>query len=230
MELIFNNIEIINKKIMNSCIKAGTSREDVTLIGVTKTRSHEEINKAIQSGITDIGENKVQEILDKYDKIIPVKWHMIGHLQTNKVKYIINKVEMVHSVDSIKLAEEINKRAKQYNLKMDVLIQINVAEEDSKFGIKIEDLDCFLLQLEEYDSISIKGLMTVVPNVENSEDVRMFFRQMKLVFDAYKDRKYKNVEMKFLSMGMTNDFEVAVEEGANMIRIGTAIFGSRNYI
>lgn len=228
--IINNNIEIINNRIEHICQKAGISREDIILIGVTKTRNPDEINEAIRGGIGNIGENKVQEILDKYDKVLPVKWHMIGHLQTNKVKYIIDKVDMIHSVDSIKLAEEIDRRAKQHNLKMNVLIQVNVAEEESKFGIKTEDLASFLMQVEKYDNIIIKGLMTVAPYVENPEDVRIFFHRMKQIFDTYKSSPLKNIDMKFLSMGMTNDFEVAIEEGANMIRIGTAIFGSRNYI
>lgn len=228
--IINNNIEVINNRIENICRKAGVSAEDIILIGVTKTRNPDEINEAIRGGIGNIGENKVQEILDKYDKVLPVKWHMIGHLQTNKVKYIIDKVDMIHSVDSIKLVQEIDRRAKQHNLKMDVLIQVNVAEEESKFGIKTDDLASFLMQVEKYDSIIIKGLMTVAPYVENPEDARIFFRRMKQIFDAYKSSPLINIDMKFLSMGMTNDFEVAIEEGANMIRIGTAIFGSRNYI
>ncbi len=225
---IRENILDIKEKIQNSAVKSKDSSDIITLIGVTKTRSPAEINEAIHSGITDIGENRVQEILNKYNEVIPVRWHMIGHLQTNKVKYIIDKVKMIHSVDSLKLAKEINKRAGQHHLVMDVLVQVNIADEDSKFGLKPEELDSFLDSIKEYNHIQVKGLMTVAPLEENPENVRIYFRKMKELFDTYKKSNLRNQDMKYLSMGMTNDFEIAIEEGANMVRIGTAIFGARN--
>jgi len=225
---IRENILDIKEKIQNSAVKSKDSSDIITLIGVTKTRSPAEINEAIHSGITDIGENRVQEILNKYNEVIPVRWHMIGHLQTNKVKYIIDKVKMIHSVDSLKLAKEINKRAGQHHLVMDVLVQVNIADEDSKFGLKPEELDSFLDSIKEYNHIQVKGLMTVAPLEENPENVRIYFRQMKELFNTYKKSNLRNQDMKYLSMGMTNDFEIAIEEGANMVRIGTAIFGARN--
>ncbi len=226
MEKIKKNINEINERISKGSLKSERSSDKVTLIAVTKTRSTEEINKAIEAGITDIGENKVQEIINKYDKVLPVRWHMIGHLQTNKVKYIIDKVKMIHSVDSIRLAKEINKRAIQNNLVMDILVQVNIADEESKFGLKPKSLESFLNDLEEYKNINMKGFMMVAPFAEHAEEVRIHFRQMKQLFDTYKRSKcFEN--MVYLSMGMTNDFEIAVEEGANMVRIGTAIFGAR---
>lgn len=230
MCIIKKNIDEIKKKISRSCEKAGVSEEDIVLIAVTKTRRSDEINESINAGIIDIGENKVQEIMDKYNEVLPAKWHMIGHLQTNKVKYIIDKVKMIHSLDSLRLAEEINKRAKQNNLTMDVLIQINVAEEDSKYGIGVSEIDDFLAELERYEHMNVKGFMTVAPFEDNPENVRVYFKQMKQLFDKYKSSQYRNVQLEYLSMGMTNDYEIAIEEGANMIRIGTAIFGARNYI
>ncbi len=228
MKDIKKNIHEIKEKIKNSAVKSKKSSDKIILIGVTKTRSPAEINEAIRSGITDIGENRVQEILDKYDEVIPVRWHMIGHLQTNKVKYIIDKVKMIHSVDSIRLVKEIDKRAGQHNLVMDILVQINIADEDSKFGLMPEELNSFLNHLKDYNHVQVKGLMTVAPFDENPENVRIYFRQMKELFDTYKNSNIFNHNMEYLSMGMTNDFEIAIEEGANMVRIGTAIFGARN--
>lgn len=229
MDKIKRNIEDIKKRIHTSAAKGNNDSKDIMLVGVTKTRSAEEINKAIDSNITDIGENKVQELLDKYEKVKPAKWHMIGHLQTNKVKYIIDKVNMIHSLDSLKLANEIDKRAKQHHLVMDVLIQVNVAREESKFGLSAVELEWFLKDIQAYENIFVKGFMTIAPYEEIPEDARKYFRQMKKLFDTYKSIEYPNVEMKYLSMGMTNDFEIAIEEGANIVRIGTAIFGERDY-
>ncbi|NLY71217.1 MAG: YggS family pyridoxal phosphate-dependent enzyme [Clostridiales bacterium] len=220
MDNIRENIAKINEK----------KPDNVLLVAVTKTRTAEEINRAIDCGITDIGENKVQEILEKYEYVKPVRWHMIGHLQTNKVKYIIDKVSLIHSVDSLKLAKEINKRAANKGLTMDILIQVNVAEEDSKYGIKVEETEPLIKEiLNNFEHIRVRGLMTIAPFEENPENVRKYFRQLKSLFDSLATIKHERLDFKYLSMGMTNDYEVAIEEGSNLIRIGTAIFGERNY-
>jgi len=188
------------------------------------------INEAVNKGIKNVGENRVQEIMDKYDKISEVNWHMIGHLQTNKVKYIIDKVKLIHSLDRINLAIEIDNRAKQQNIEANVLIQVNVAKEDTKFGIASEDVYGFIESIYNLENIKIQGLMTIAPYVEDPEEVRTYFKELKNIFEEIKMRNYKGVEMKYLSMGMTNDFKIAIEEGSNMIRVGTGIFGERNYI
>ena len=204
--------------------------DGVKLIAVTKTHSPEEINEAIDNGITDIGENKVQEILDKYDKVKPVRWHMIGHLQTNKVKYIIDKVVLIHSVDSLKLAKEINKRAKQHDKVMDILIQVNAAHEESKWGIDPSQTGDLIRQiLDECPNVRIKGLMSVAPYAEDPEEVRPFFAEVKKLLDEYSKIPGEMIDMQYLSMGMTHDYEAAIKEGANIVRVGTAIFGARVY-
>ncbi len=202
----------------------------VLLVAVTKTRTTEEINTAIDEGVTDIGENKVQEITEKYDSVKPVRWHMIGHLQTNKVKYIIDKVHMIHSVDSMKIAKEIDKRAAAKGLTMDILIQVNPASEKSKFGISTEETENLIKEiLECCNSIRIRGLMCVVPFAEDPGEVRGYFAQVKKQYDQYGKIKHERLDFKYLSMGMTHDYKVAVEEGSNLVRIGTAIFGERVY-
>jgi len=202
----------------------------VLLVAVTKTRTTEEINTAIDEGVTDIGENKVQEITEKYDSVKPVRWHMIGHLQTNKVKYIIDKVHMIHSVDSMKIAKEIDKRAAAKGLTMDILIQVNPASEKSKFGISTEETENLIKEiLECCNSIRIRGLMCVVPFAEDPGEVRGYFAQVKKQYDQYGKINHERLDFKYLSMGMTHDYKVAVEEGSNLVRIGTAIFGERVY-
>lgn len=230
MESIKNNISAIKEEIKQACLKAGRSPEEITIIAVTKTIDVERINYAVDCGLSNLGENKVQEIMDKYDTVAKgVKWNLIGHLQTNKVKYIIDKVELIHSVDSVKLAEEISRRAEKNNLIKDVLVQINVAMEETKFGINIEDAVDFVKSASVFKNIRIKGLMTIAPNYEDVEKVRPVFRQLKKKFDELAQMNIPNTEMKYLSMGMSNDYSIAIEEGANMIRVGTAIFGKRNY-
>jgi pyridoxal phosphate enzyme (YggS family) len=224
------NIADIKEEIKKICHHCGRNHEDITLIAVTKTIDPERINDAVDCGIADLGENKVQEIMDKYDAVSKnIKWHLIGHLQTNKVKYIIDKVGLIHSVDSIKLAEEISKRAEKNNITKDVLVQINVAEEETKFGIGLEEAVDFVKSISGFGSIRIKGLMTIAPYMEDPEGVRPVFRQLKEKFDELAQMNLPNTDMKYLSMGMSNDYQIAIEEGANMIRIGTAIFGKRNY-
>ena len=231
MEQIRENIHRLNCRKEEIALKTGRDAEDILLIAVTKTRTAEEINQAIEAGITDIGENKVQEILDKYDKVKSgVRWHMIGHLQTNKVKYVIDKVDLIHSVDSIKLANEISSRAAGHNRAMDILVQVNAAQEESKFGITAEETGDLLQSiLEHCENVRVRGLMSIAPFAEDPEEVRMYFRQVKKLYDEYAVWEHPRLDFKYLSMGMSHDFPVAVEEGSNMIRVGTAIFGERNY-
>lgn len=227
---IKSNIEYINELKKRAAQKSGRQGEDVLLVAVTKLHTPDEMNEAIDAGITDIGENKVQEILDKFDHVKPVRWHLIGHLQTNKVKYIIDKVAMIHSVDSLHLAKEINKRAVQHDLIMDILIQVNAAEEESKFGIKTEETDQLIRDIsEQCPNIRIRGLMCIAPFEENPDDAREYFAAVKKIYDHYLQSDIPGVDFAYLSMGMTNDFEAAIEEGSNLIRVGTAIFGYRDY-
>ena len=227
---IRENIAHINQLKAEAAQRSGRSGEDVLLVAVTKLHGVDEINEAIDCGITDIGENKVQEIMDKYEHVKPVRWHLIGHLQTNKVKYIIDKVTMIHSVDSLKLAQEINKRAQQHNLTMDILIQVNSAEEESKFGITTEETGQLIRDiLDSCENIRIRGLMCIAPFEENPEDVRVYFAEVKKLYDEYGKMEHPHLDFKYLSMGMSGDFHVAIEEGSNLIRVGTSIFGARDY-
>lgn len=227
---IGENIKHIQKLKEEAAKRSGRSGEDVLLVAVTKLHSTDEINEAIDCGITDIGENKVQEIMDKYDRVKPVRWHLIGHLQTNKVKYIIDKVSMIHSVDSLHLAKEIDKRAKQHNLTMDILIQVNSAMEESKFGITTAETGELINDiLTECSNVRIRGLMCIAPFEDDPDDARVYFAEVKKLYDEYGKIENPNLDFKYLSMGMSNDFEVAVEEGSNLIRVGTSIFGVRDY-
>ncbi|WP_279380185.1 YggS family pyridoxal phosphate-dependent enzyme [Sporosalibacterium faouarense] len=227
---IQKNLQEIKRNIKEAANKSGRDEKDITLIAVTKTVDEDIINEALELEIQDIGENKVQEIQRKYDNIKEgIKWHMIGHLQSNKVKYIIDKVSLIHSLDRISLAKEIQKRAKQNNITMDCLVQVNISEEESKFGLKKEKVITFIESVLKYENIKIKGLMTMAPYMEDSEKTRCVFRELKKLSQEIEERAFPGVEMKFLSMGMTNDYMVAIEEGSNMVRIGTGIFGKRNY-
>ena len=227
---IRENIAHVNELKAEAAQRSGRSGEDVLLVAVTKLHDVDEINEAIDCGITDIGENKVQEIMDKYEHVKPVKWHLIGHLQTNKVEYIIDKVSMIHSVDSLKLAQEINKRAQQHNLTMDILIQVNSAEEESKFGITTEETGQLIHDiLDTCENIRIRGLMCIAPFEENPNDVRVYFAEVKKLYDEYGKMEHPHLDFKYLSMGMSGDFPVAIEEGSNLIRVGTSIFGARDY-
>lgn len=230
MATIKENIEKINQQKADAAAKVGKAGEDILLVGVTKTRTAEELNEGIDAGLTDIGENKVQEIMDKYDFVKPVRWHMIGHLQTNKVKYIIDKVSMIHSVDSYKLAVEINKRAKQHDLIMDILLQVNAAQEESKFGVPTDEAEELLRSvLENCPNIRVRGLMCIAPFAENPDDVRVYFADVKKLYDQFCEIDHERLDFAYLSMGMSHDFEAAISEGANLIRVGSAIFGERNY-
>ncbi len=202
---------------------------DVTLIAVTKTHPPEMINEAIDLGVTDIGENKVQEILDKFDKVKPVRWHLIGHLQTNKVKYIIDKVSLIHSVDSVKLMDEIERQAEKHNVTMEILIQVNITGEETKFGIQPEELDTLLMHAGGLKHVKVVGLMTILAKLDTDVAKRLHFNNIFNRFVDISSKKYDNVVMKYLSMGMSGDYEIAVECGSNMVRVGSAIFGDREY-
>ena len=231
MEDIKKNLETVRAQISEAAEKVGRDGDDVILVAVSKTRTPEEINTAIDAGTTDIGENKVQEIMDKYDDVKPVRWHMIGHLQTNKVKYIIDKVDMIHSVDSIKLAKEIDKRAKAAGKTMDILVQINPAEEESKFGVTIEGAGDLVREiLDTCENIRIRGLMSVAPIVEDPRDGQPFFDEVKVKYDELAQIDDPKLDFKYLSMGMSHDFAVAIEAGSNLVRVGSAIFGERDYV
>lgn len=228
-EYLKTQIEQVKRDIERVCEKLGKSTNAITLLGVTKTYEADVINASIGYGITDIAENKVQEIQRKYDDVVKgVKWHLIGHLQTNKVKYVIDKVDLIHSVDSYKLAYEISRRAEKIGKIQDILIQVNVADETQKFGISPDALDDLLEQLSTLQNIRICGLMNIAPLVDDPETLRSDFRVMHELYQRLKHCAYANVEATVLSMGMSNDYEVAIEEGSNMIRVGTKIYGDRN--
>lgn len=228
---IEKNLAEIKKRIADAAVRSGRSAEDVTLIAVTKTHPVEAINEAIDCGVTDIGENKVQEIMDKYDGVKKgVRWHLIGHLQTNKVKYIIDKVHMIHSVDSVKLLEEIERQAEKKNVtSINVLIQVNITGEETKYGISVDELDSVLDYAKTLKRVKVCGLMTILVKLDSEMSNRLHFRDINNKFIDISKNKYDNIDMKFLSMGMSGDFELAIEEGSNMVRVGTAIFGDRDY-
>lgn len=218
----------VKQDIEKNCEKMNKPIAYVTLLGVTKTYEPDVINASIEYGITDIAENKVQEIIRKYDAVQSgVKWHLIGHLQTNKVKYIIDKVDLIHSVDSVKLAVEINSRASKIGKVQDILIQINIADETQKYGISPDALDDLLEHLSELANIRVLGLMNIAPLVENPESLRTDFKAMAALYERLKHCAYANVDARVLSMGMSNDYDIAIEEGSNMVRIGTKIYGKR---
>ncbi|SEQ57016.1 hypothetical protein SAMN02910369_02045 [Lachnospiraceae bacterium NE2001] len=228
-EQIQDNYREVRKKINETCEKVGRKPEEVTLIAVSKTKPLSDIEKLIDIDVIEFGENKPQELRDKFDEIsTPVRFHQIGHLQTNKVKYIINKTVLIHSVDSIKLASVIEKEAAKRNIFINVLIEVNYAGEDSKFGVSKDEVLPLVKEIaDRFRHIRIRGLMTIAPFVENPEDNRPIFKGMKELLLDIKSQNIDNVDMSILSMGMTNDYLVAVEEGATMVRVGTAIFGER---
>lgn len=228
--MLKENLQSVEENIKKACEKAGRKREDVTLIAVSKTKPVEMLQEIYDQNIRNFGENKVQEMCDKME-VLPkdIKWHMIGHLQTNKIKYIIGKTELIHSVDSLHLAQEISKQAVKHDVQTDILIEINIANEQTKFGIDAGDTIQLVREIAALPNIHIKGLMTIAPFVENPEDNRSYFRRIhQLSVDITKEN-IDNVNMDILSMGMTGDYMVAIEEGATMVRVGTGIFGERNY-
>lgn len=228
--MLKENLQQVEENIKKACEKCGRDRADVTLIAVSKTKPVEMLQTVYDCGVRDFGENKVQEMCDKME-VLPgdIKWHMIGHLQTNKVKYIVGRTELIHSVDSVHLAAEIQKQAVKKDVIVPILIEVNIAEEESKFGIHKEDTIAMVRQIAEMDHLRIKGLMTIAPFVENAEDNRLYFREIKQLSVDIKNQNIDNVSMDVLSMGMTGDYEVAIEEGATLVRVGTGIFGERNY-
>ncbi|MCG2821572.1 MAG: YggS family pyridoxal phosphate-dependent enzyme [Candidatus Atribacteria bacterium] len=226
METIKNNLEIINEKIKKAALKANRNPEEIKLVAVTKTATIEQIKEAINAGVKIIGENKVQEAKEKYQILTAdTEWHLVGHLQTNKVKYAIEIFDCIQTVDSIKLAKEIDKRSLQFGKTTNVLVEVNVSGEESKYGIKPEEVEPFLKEISEFSRIRVRGLMTIAPIEEDKEKVRPYFRKLRELSKEIKSKNIKNVKMDYLSMGMTDDFEVAIEEGANMVRIGRGIFG-----
>lgn len=228
--MVAENLAQVQKNINESCSKINRDPNEVTLIAVSKTKPVEMLKEAYDAGARVFGENKVQEIVDKYDQMpSDVKWHMIGHLQRNKVKYIVDKVAMIHSVDSLRLAETIEKEAAKKAVIVPILIEVNVAQEESKFGLKPEEVLPFIEQISDFSHIRIKGLMTIAPYVDNAEENREIFRELKKLSVDIAAKNINNVIMSVLSMGMTGDYMVAVQEGATMVRVGTGIFGARNY-
>jgi len=224
------NYANVLKNVHNACERAGRKTDDVTLIAVSKTKPVEMLQEIYDCGCRDFGENKVQEIMDKYDKLPnDIRWHMIGHLQTNKVKYIVDKVYMIHSVDSIKLAKEISKEAVKKNVTVKVLLEVNVAKEETKFGLLTEEVLDFYKEVIDLPGLKVCGLMTIAPYVENSEENRQHFVNLKQLMVDIESEKTDNISVGELSMGMTGDYEVAIEEGATYVRVGTGIFGERNY-
>ncbi|MFO7151629.1 MAG: YggS family pyridoxal phosphate-dependent enzyme [Bacillota bacterium] len=228
MESIEKNIEDLRLRVKEAAEKSGRREEDIKIVAVTKTVPPEKIQIAVDKGLRILGENRVQEAQGKIEAVKgDVTWHMIGHLQKNKVKYAVKIFSMIQSVDSYELAAEIDKRAAMLGKVMDVLVQVNIGKEETKFGAEYEETPELIKKISELEHIRVRGLMAIPPFKENPEDVRPFFKKMRELFMELKNLNLQNVEMEILSMGMTHDFHVAIEEGANMIRIGSGIFGPR---
>ena len=227
---IKENILKVEENISNALKRSGREKENVKLIAVTKTIDIDRINEAIGAGAKDIGENKVQELEEKYDIIgNTANYHMIGHLQTNKVRNIIGKTSLIHSLDRMSLAKELDKRSRGNDIITEVLIQVNVAEEESKYGFKVKEVLPFIEEILAFENIKVRGLMTMAPFTKDEVVLRNVFRRLFSLKEDILNRNYENLTMDYLSMGMTNDYEIAIEEGSNMIRVGSGIFGSRNY-
>lgn len=228
--MLADNLTFVQENIKKACQKAGRDCSEVTLIAVSKTKPVSMLETVYQEGIREFGENKVQELTEKYE-VLPkdIHWHMIGHLQRNKVKYIVDKACLIHSVDSLRLAEEISQQALKKQVEVDILVEVNIAQEESKFGISRETAITLVEMISRLPAIHIKGLMTIAPFVEDPEENRIYFRKMKELSVDIKEKNIDNVSMEILSMGMTGDYMVAIEEGATMVRVGTGIFGERIY-
>ncbi len=228
--MLRQNLSEVEKNIELACEKANRNRSEVTLIAVSKTKPVEMLSEIYDEGIRDFGENKVQEMCDKMEHLPgDIRWNMIGHLQTNKVKYIVDKCFLIHSVDSLKLAQEIQKQAIKKDVICDILVEVNIAQEESKFGTSKEEAIELVKSIAKLDHVRIKGLMTIAPYVDNPEDNRQYFKEIKQLSVDIDNQNIDNVTMNVLSMGMTGDYMVAIEEGATMVRVGTGIFGERNY-
>ena len=228
--MIKSNLNHVEENILKACKNAGRDRSEVTLIAVSKTKPISLLEEAYEAGIREFGENKVQEMCEKYECMEKdIHWHMIGHLQTNKVKYLIGKTKLIHSVDSYKLACEIEKQASKQNCDVDVLIEVNAANEETKFGLALEEVIHLVREVAKLPHVHIQGLMTVAPYVVDSEENRALFRNIKQLSVDINNQNIDNVNMNILSMGMSGDYMVAIEEGATMVRVGTSIFGERDY-
>lgn len=224
MPSIANNLENVKKRIEEACARSGRNPNEITLLAVTKTVDVERIDEIMKLGITELGENRVQELLSKYDSLPEASWHIIGHLQTNKVKSIIGKTKLIHSVDSLKLAEEIGKQSRLRGITTDILLEVNVSGEESKYGMTLSSVDEMIEKCSHISSIFVKGLMTMAPLGADESEIRRIFSSL---FKKYVDisaKKYDNVNMECLSMGMSGDFEIAIEEGANIVRVGRGLF------
>lgn len=228
--MIKDNLNKVRNNVNKACERAGRRQEDVTLIAVSKTKPVSMLMEAYECGCREFGENKVQELVDKYE-VMPkdIKWHMIGHLQRNKVKYIVDKVALIHSVDSLKLAGEISKEALKKQVQVSILIEVNVAGEDTKFGVKSKDTEKLVREIAVLPGIHIEGLMTIAPYVDDPEENRQYFEELRQLSVDISNKNIDNVNMNVLSMGMTGDYMVAIEEGATFVRVGTGIFGERQY-
>lgn len=231
MSRITDNIDHVEKKIAEACERAGRPRESVQLIAVSKTKPVPDLMEALNYGHNVFGENKVQEIRDKVEAMGTegIHWHMIGHLQANKVKYLIGVVDLIHSVDNDKLAAEIEKQAAKHDVVMDVLCEVNMAGEETKFGLKPEETMDFVKRISELPHLKVRGLMTIAPYTEDPESNRVYFKRLRELKDRINAEHIPGVDMDTLSMGMTGDYEVAIEEGATLVRVGTGIFGERHY-
>lgn len=229
VSLIEENLKRVEENISLAAQKSGRSRKDITLIAVTKTHPVSMIREAAALGVTDAGENKVQELRDKFAQVPGVDWHMIGHLQSNKVKYIIDKVKLIHSVDSISLMDEIERQASKHQKEIEVLIQVNVSGEQTKFGIHPNEISRYLEHVGALSRVKIAGLMTIAPKTDHPDENRLHFDNIYARYLDIKTKTYDNVSMKYLSMGMSGDYTIAIESGSNMVRVGSAIFGARNY-
>ena len=228
--MLETQLKEVEAKIQAACDRAGRKREEVTLIAVSKTKPIEMLQEAYDLGVRVFGENKVQEITTKYDALPDdIHWHMIGHLQRNKVKYIAGKVALIHSVDSLRLAKTISEEAVKHNCEIPILIEVNVAGEESKFGVSVEETLPLIEEIAKLPAIHVEGLMTIAPYVEDPEENRPVFRKLKKLSVDIAAKNINNVTMSVLSMGMTGDYQVAVQEGATMVRVGTGIFGERDY-
>lgn len=225
------NLKAVEAKIHAACQRANRNTSEVTLIAVSKTKPIEMISAVYNDGVRNFGENKVQEIQKKLPELPnDIHWHMIGHLQRNKVSQVIDKACLIHSVDSLRLAEQIEKDAAKADIIVPILLEVNVANEESKYGFKTEEVETVISDyISKFQHIAVKGLMTIAPNVENPEENRLVFRKLKQLSVDIKNKNIDNISMEILSMGMTNDYEVAIEEGSTMIRVGTGIFGARHY-
>ena len=228
--MLAENIKTVEKNIKEACARANRSASDVTLIAVSKTKPVDMLCEVYDTGMREFGENYVQELVEKIDRLPKdIHWHMLGHLQRNKVKYLMGKVALIHSVDSLRLAQEISAQSVKHEVTTDILIEVNIAGEASKFGTTREEAIALVEAAAKLPNIHICGLMTIAPYVENPEDNRKYFQQIRQLSVDIKRKNIDNVDMHVLSMGMSGDYEVAIEEGATMVRIGTGIFGARNY-